>query len=79
MAGKKTVITCSLCSKEFPKRWKLKRHKAEVHKINPIEYSCDICPQKLKRKEHLKRHFKEVHLKLKYKCHICSLYYPKRG
>ena len=63
---------CSICSKSFSQKKKMKKHITEVHN-GPRPFECDVCGIRFSKKKHLKihqyiRHERKTILECKYCC-----------
>ena len=63
---------CSICLKEFSKKFNLKDHISRVHEEKEKEFKCSICDKLFGAKSTLKRHIALVHEKNKpIQCSFC--------
>lgn len=63
---------CSLCTRTFRRRDKIKRHLIECH-YGIKDYECSLCFKKFARNEHYNRHMNDVHSLTKgYHCRLCN-------
>ncbi|CAH8471389.1 hypothetical protein MS3_00001681 [Schistosoma haematobium] len=63
---------CSLCTRTFRRRDKIKRHLIECH-YGIKDYECSLCFKKFARNEHYNRHMNDVHTLTKgYHCRLCN-------
>ncbi|XP_052251179.1 protein krueppel-like isoform X2 [Dreissena polymorpha] len=59
------VHQCEFCSKPFPSKWELSRHRRTHTGEKP--YTCHVCQKPFSDKSNMIQHLKGVHLKVKYR------------
>ena len=53
--GIHTLFECEICRKFFPKKYRLKLHKEQVHEKKKL-FECEVCNQSFVYRKHLKKH-----------------------
>ena len=55
-------VKCEKCSQEICNAFLLKRHKAKVHGIKPLNvHNCEKCPMFFHNKGYLDKHISKIH------------------
>ena len=54
--GKKKSTVCTVCKKEFPTPWYLKKHILQSHSVEKKLYRCSKCHRNCTRIDHYKSH-----------------------
>ena len=83
MIRKKTAITivknqeggydCGLCGNNFAKKARVRRHFANIHDENRMQYACEICGHTFNQKSNKIQHVRVVHEhKYDFECQACG-------
>ena len=76
MLKTKLLYSCKQCPKSFVFKFKLKKHRKEVHTEKIFE--CPSCPKSFTRKYHLQQHKLAQHSDSEFKCITCRKKFKKR-